>query len=134
MKKKNGFTLVEVLAVIAILGIIIAIASVSVTSILNREKGKLVDQMEADLKDAAVAYAISEKIILRNCPTNFNPENLTSANSSCYREVTVNDIIKSGIFTDDNNYCNRNTKVVVYKYKDSEFSEIRAYVKEGTCK
>jgi len=133
MKKKNGFTLVEILAVIAIIGVLITLASTSVVSIMNREKKKLASEMQKNLENAAVAYLQSEKITLRNCSTSFNPENPNTSERNCYREVLVEDIIKSGLLTDDGKYCDRTKKVLVYRYKNAEYSDYRAFVKEGTC-
>ena len=46
MKRKNGFTLVELLAVIGILGILVTIAATSVVSILSNQKETLAKETE----------------------------------------------------------------------------------------
>ena len=56
--EKKGFTLVELLVVIAVIGIIMTVATFSVVGILNREKNKLLDEMEKNLKEAAKAYIV----------------------------------------------------------------------------
>ncbi len=132
--KKNGFTLVEILAVIAVLGILITIASKSVITIMNREKQKLVNETQKNLESAAIAYIQSERITLTTCNTSFDPQNPKTNERNCFREIKVNDIIKSGLFTDDQKYCDRESSVLVYRYKSAEYSDYRAYIKEGTCK
>ena len=51
--KKNGFTLVELLAVVVILGIIMAIAVVSYIGNLQKSKDKTFDMTEKDFQSAA---------------------------------------------------------------------------------
>lgn len=131
--EKKGFTLVELLVVIAVIGIIMTVATFSVVGILNREKNKLLDEMEKNLKEAAIAYIQSEKIILKSCSTNFNPENPNSSETKCYKEILVSEIADSPLFTDDAGYCDRTKKVLVYKYNAGNYTDLRGYVKKGTC-
>ena len=56
MKDKNGFTLMELLAVIVILGLIIIIAVPSVMNIMKTAKDKLSDYDKEALIDAAKFY------------------------------------------------------------------------------
>lgn len=131
--EKKGFTLVELLVVITILGILMSVASISVVGILNREKNKLLEEMEKNLSEAAIAYIQSEKIMLKSCSTSFDPEHPNGADTSCYREISVQDIANSPLFTDDEEYCDRTQKVMVYKYNNGNYTDLRAYVKKGTC-
>ncbi|MCC5890789.1 MAG: type II secretion system protein [Alkalibacterium sp.] len=63
MNKEEGFTLVELLAVIVILGIILAIAIPSVGSLINRASGDAEAAEDALVIDAARLYftAIDEE-------------------------------------------------------------------------
>lgn len=131
--EKKGFTLVELLVVIAVLGVIMSFATFSVVGILNREKNKLLNEMENNLASAAVAYVQSEKIILKNCSTSFNPENPNPSESRCYKEILVSEIADSPLFTDDAGYCDRTKKVVVYKYNSGDYTDLKSFVKKGTC-
>ncbi|OJF90906.1 competence type IV pilus major pilin ComGC [Alkalibacterium sp. 20] len=58
MKKEEGFTLVELLAVIVILGIIVAIAIPSIGGIINRAETGANEAEYALIEDAARLYHI----------------------------------------------------------------------------
>lgn len=131
--KKNGFTLVELLAVIGIIGILVTIASTSVVSILNKQKETIATDTEKKLKDAALVYIQEEKIRLTSCPSNFDPKN-PGSQSSCYRKIKVADIINKGLFEDTANHCNQEAIIIVYKSTQANYSENIAYAEEGICK
>lgn len=133
MKRKNGFTLVELLAVIGILGILVTIASTAVVSILSKQKETLAAESEKKLKDAAIAYVQDRRIRLSSCPSNFDPTNPTNG-TGCYTMVSVTDIINRGLFEDESESCDRNVEIMVYKEKRENYSENVAYAKEGICK
>ena len=73
---KKGFTLSELLGVIVVLAIIITIATASIASIINRSKNRVSKEMEDTLKDAAVTYAIDNRL---SSPTIINVSDLDSA-------------------------------------------------------
>lgn len=62
MKRKNnkGFTLIEILAAVVILGIISTIAVPAVTHFIEKSRQKSYETMEKSLKDAAFNYAMNE--------------------------------------------------------------------------
>lgn len=60
--KKNGFTLVELLAVIIILSVIALITTISVTSILANTEESLNDVQIAKIEEAAQIYYIKEGV------------------------------------------------------------------------
>ncbi len=131
--QKNGFTLVELLAVIGIIGILVTIASASVVSLLNKQKETIAADTEKKLKDAAIAYVQDKRIRLSSCPTSFNPEE-PGNNNGCFTKITVSKIIESGLFEDNAENCDRNAEIIVYKMKQDNYSENLAYAKEGICK
>lgn len=61
LKKEEGFTLVELLAVIVILGFILVIAVPGITKVIDGSKKKTEDQQEMLLIDAAKLYFIDEE-------------------------------------------------------------------------
>lgn len=68
--KKNGFTLVELLAVVVILGIIMAVAIVSYTGNMQRSKDKTFEMAEKDFQSAAsnayIQYLSNQDLRLSN--------------------------------------------------------------------
>lgn len=58
MKNKKGFTLVELLAVITILGILVTISVVSVTSVINRSTENSYKTLEDEMVEAAKKYVV----------------------------------------------------------------------------
>jgi len=62
MNKEEGFTLVELLAVIVILGLIIAIAIPAVGSIVDNARGNTEEATETLIIDAARLYDVENEI------------------------------------------------------------------------
>ncbi|MCI8393867.1 MAG: type II secretion system protein [Bacilli bacterium] len=134
MKTKKGFTLAELLAVLGIIGLLITVASTSVVSVVTKQKETLRKDTEKKLKDAAVAYTQEKRIYLKKCPEVFDPANPTSTNQNCYKYIKIGDIISAGLFTDNQNSCDRNQQILVYKETKTNYSETKAYAPEGICK
>ena len=67
MMNNKGFTLVEVMAVIAILAILITGAGLAVTSVINRQKIRVQKEKEAIILDAAVNYVQNKKLYIPSC-------------------------------------------------------------------
>lgn len=102
---KKGFTLVEILAAIVILGILMGIAIVSVSSILSNSKEGFYDNLEDQLILAAKSYYGDHRTLL---PQNIGQE----------RQVTVETLIK-------NNYLKRGS---VVDYGKAECNTTVSYV------
>lgn len=62
MNKEEGFTLVELLAVIVILGIIVAIAIPAVSNVIDRADSDAEEAEEALIIDAARIYFVTEEV------------------------------------------------------------------------
>ena len=60
MKRRNGFTLVELLAVIVILAIVLIIAVPGVLSIINKTKSNALDRQKDMIKEASRLYVTSD--------------------------------------------------------------------------
>ncbi len=125
---KKGFTLVELLAVIVVLGIIITIAGISVTSAINRSKKSVNTEIESNLEDAAVTYAIDNG----NNFSGICQDDCINSNNcleDCITNVTVSELINAGYFEDNNGSCNSEKEIKLYKLENS----YRAVVEKGTC-
>ena len=68
MKMKNkGFTLIEIIIVIAILGVVGTVITINLTSTLNSTNQKQCDEFVRKIEDAACSYtSMSKKIVVCN--------------------------------------------------------------------
>ena len=78
MKKKNGFTLVELLAVIAILSLIGLIAIPKVLDAINNSRNKGYLEIEKRLEEAASKYILNEYIDSKASSITITKEQLIS--------------------------------------------------------
>lgn len=79
MKKNNGFTLVELLAVITILGIIMIIGGVAATKIKKDANVKEAQQIEEMLKDLGPGIYMDEKTAGNNPIGTYDVDDLYNA-------------------------------------------------------
>ena len=95
MKIKNGFTLVEILAVIIILGVLLSVASINVVSKINNSKDKIGKFTLSQIEDAAKTYALDHDCSGNKCE--FSEESkILSELSSYYPEMKEKCEFKSG--------------------------------------
>ncbi len=79
MLNNKGFTLVELMAVIAILAIILVSAGLAVTSVINRQKNRLSDEKIDVIKDAAITYVQNKKYYMPSCKKGNTFKSITPA-------------------------------------------------------
>lgn len=89
--KKNGFTLVEILAVLIILGLLIALSIPAYTSVLTDVKRDNHNSKLTEIEIAANKYG--EKI----------KDDIKNAGSSCYTQQ-IKDLIKKGYLLSESDY------------------------------
>ena len=106
MKKKNGFTLVELLAVIVILGVVMLIGTVSLTSIKRRMERNMFEEKLATIINSARTYG-----------ADYNLNN----NNGTY--VTVGDLIDNNYLETDET-CNDN-KCIAHYYDKASMNELK---------
>lgn len=78
MKDKKGFTLTELLAVIVLIGVILAIAVPSYQSYVTRTRKEVLKSYQANIIDAANQYA-AECIVKNTLVENFDQKNIWGA-------------------------------------------------------
>ena len=85
--KDKGYTLVELLAVLVILGVIIMISVPAITGVINSSKEKSYDEQVKILENAARTYMSENSTLL--------PDNGSSFN------VTIDKLKESGLISDE---------------------------------
>ena len=110
MKDKKGFTLTELLAVIVLIGVILAIAVPSYQSYVTRTKKEVLKSYQANIIDAANQYA-AECIVKNTLVENFGKKNIwgdLNFKNKADIEKDYNDIkvyIESGKSKTSDLYC-----------------------------
>ncbi len=122
----KGFTLVELLIVVVIIGIIGFLASSNVIGFLNSGDEEALESIRAQLDDAALSYTLSEYYLLK-CDSETYDD--SSNKDECSKSISVKDLIDDGYFVNKDDRCNVNSGIVVYK--EYETNQLIVY-KGGT--
>lgn len=128
----KGFTLVELLAMIVILGIIMGIAFVSVNGGFKNAKDKTEDVFVDTIKDAMDMYLTSSEAKRLNFSKCSNTINKKHGNINVYKAViNFNDVINSEYHpitqddlvnpANDDASCNNAGNIVVNIYRDDDY-------------
>ncbi|MBQ6284978.1 MAG: prepilin-type N-terminal cleavage/methylation domain-containing protein [Bacilli bacterium] len=132
---RKGFTLVEVMATIAILGILVILVTPSIIDIRKDMLQKTYDSRVSLIKNAALDYANDN---LDQVPVSVN----TSLPDSSCLTVTIKKLIDDGYLAgSDNNKTemhnpvtneNMNSKIVCIRYSDNDVMnrKLMAYIME----
>lgn len=96
--KKNGFTLVELLAVIIILTLVITIAFVSVTRIREESLKKVVETKVEQIEQAAILYGQENPNVIKTSCTDHEKTVVEATNYTPSFCVTVT----AGVLIDNN--------------------------------
>ena len=128
--------MIELLAVIVVLGLLVGIASVNVNSYVKSSNKETLRIAMDNLNDAAVSYAINKLTITDACAFTTDPTSLDAKMGSCTQNlVTVKTLKDEGYFTDNKDTCGETSQILMYKYHDTTYDtyEIRAFVPSNAC-
>jgi len=129
MNNSKGFTLVELLGVIAILTILVLISVPLVTKYINDARLFSNDKIIEQAEDSAISYAIENAKLLANnpkstfitngCAVNFllDSTNYKNIQTRCRKTVTIQTLINEGYYKDDAGKLKKDGVVIIYKYR-----------------
>lgn len=117
MKKltKKGFTLVELLAVITILGIISAVAVISVSSYLTKTRQEAMENLSKTAYDGFVNYMMEQNVLLN--PGEIYPAGANIGNHSA--AITLDDLYQDDKIDRPSNPYNTSAMCTGYVYAEN---------------
>lgn len=146
MKNKNGFTLVELLAVISVLAVLIALTVPAVLNILGDARNTLNEYDRGTLIDAAKYYITDidlgerEFIYLGNSPVDINGKTYTKGMKMTKYDakvyiienkgftITAYDLVKGGYFDKNCRYAGEKIE-----YKEGSVTKTSVVAKDENC-
>lgn len=136
----KGFTLIEILAAITILGILMLIAVPAVYKYTNLSKQKSFDTLVESLYQATTNKAIDDDLNLENCST-FNPSsiNYTSCPSNSYKVYQIENLKEENYLKNIKDPANPKNncvgKTIIIKKKDATETSLDSYfyIVDVTC-
>lgn len=143
MNNSKGFTLVEILGVIAILTILVLISVPLVVKYVNNARNFSNDQILNQVEDAALNYAMENSklladnpkstFIINSCAINYllDNSNYNSINTNCKKNVTIGTLINDGYIKDNASKLKRSGNIIIYKYKGNKKTTIECQSSEN---
>ena len=138
MNKNRGFSLVELLAVIVVLGLIITFATPAVLNILSSAQTNIYDKDRETALDGALTYALRD-LDLTVCVEGFTPTSVDSTSTpGCTSKVTVKELKDKGYIEDPKKNCTEDAVILIYneyKYNNSglDVGEYKVFAPIGIC-
>jgi len=112
---KNGFTLVELLACLALLGAILGIGLFVTRGTLATTLSTLTDVSEREIYDSASSYALENGVTWINDKVEY----------AC---VTVNNLVEKGYFDEDEVVSYKNKIIKIERNKESKVIDYARFV------
>ena len=115
MKKKNnkGFTLVELLAVVTILGVLSLVAIAGVTRLVNKSKKEQRTQQEKTVSMAAESYMQANSILL--------PKSIGETTRISLKSLKDSNYLKDDVLNASGESCMENSYIVAYKETSTKY-------------
>ena len=129
--KKNGFTLIEVLAVLVILSIIMSIGAISVINIRNNSYKDLLETKKQNLEAAAIVYGQENPDVLKDkCEVdNYKSDYCavvtvaTLINGKYFKSTETNANGEIDLINNVTNKSMKNDKIQIYRKNNSIYAK-----------
>src|SRR5574344_1598617 len=95
-KNNKGFTLVELLATIAIIAAIFTIAIISLNGVSKKKKEVAYESVKQEVVTAAQQYLASNKYMLETLKNSVGSDYCNNNNEACNLKISVQELVNSG--------------------------------------